>query len=33
MATEPASLPASMGELLRELKDELQTLEARIARL
>ncbi|MBN0038038.1 IS110-like element ISPa11 family transposase, partial [Pseudomonas aeruginosa] len=33
MATEPASLPAPMGELLRELKDELQTLEARIARL
>ncbi|MCO3951283.1 IS110 family transposase, partial [Pseudomonas aeruginosa] len=29
----PASLPAPMGELLRELKDELQTLEARIARL
>ncbi|HBP0870963.1 TPA: IS110-like element ISPa11 family transposase [Pseudomonas aeruginosa] len=33
MTTEPASLPAPMGELLRELKDELQTLEARIARL
>ncbi|RUF04688.1 IS110 family transposase [Pseudomonas aeruginosa] len=32
-ATEPAPLPAPMGELLRELKDELQTLEARIARL
>ncbi|MCR7143985.1 IS110 family transposase, partial [Pseudomonas aeruginosa] len=33
MATEPAPLPAPMGKLLRELKDELQTLEARIARL